>query len=102
MHPQIKKRLVDSIQWYDCVAIDGAMDKTFAQVRIIKGYSVSKKRVVRTRDGKEIISNTTIYMDGTEIITDNDECIVPYGVRTPVLQITPYKSKNGGLLEVLV
>ena len=102
MHPHIKKRLIDNIQWYACTAVDGALDKTFSAMTIKKGYCVSKKRMVRTREGKEIISNTTVYLNGTETVGKDDECIVPYGVRTPVLQITPYKSINGGLLEILI
>lgn len=102
MHSHIKKRLVDKIDWYTCASVDGALDKTFLAKRTLKGYCVAKTRVVRTRTGSEVISNTTIYLSGSETISYKDECKTPYGERSPVLQITPYKTPKGGLLEVLI
>ena len=67
------------IEWLDIPCIikpfvsrDSANDKTYGTDINTTCYLEGKVRVVENRDGNQVISNTAVYLRGTEVIGYDD------------------------------
>ena len=87
---------------YPCTGIEDG-DKTFGDVTSIKCMIVPKETVVVTRDGKEKVSNTCIYIDGADVgkIKDTDEIEHYLLGRYPIQKINLYPSLFRDIIELI-
>ena len=103
MDAQVKKRMTQNITlWQKTGTVDG--DGTWADAQTLKGYSVPEYRVIKDRDGTRIETNTTIYLDMTDLIHKGDEVATDFIERTPVRAVIPYPALRGGyeLIQVMI
>lgn len=108
LDPQIRQRLNQrgaSITIYPCINIvDG--DKQFGTPINIKGLVVDKYKAQYTIKGEQITIEAMLYLDGAyvDVITSDDDILLPYSGRNNIKRINPIPNMNGGieLLEVLV
>lgn len=53
----------------------GTGDKSFGEIRNILCYPHCDVKVIRNLQGVEVVSNTQLYIDGSEVISEHDELI---------------------------
>ena len=93
MHPTLKAQLKQDLTVYPFIGcIDG--DMSFGEAKILKCFSVPTQRKVINREGEEVVSNTTIYLDGESLkdIHEQDEVELEYVSRRAIITISPYPS----------
>lgn len=78
----------------------GTGAKIFAEPVSMKCYASGKVQVVSNKDGKEVVSNKTLYLDGTEEISELDNIIFE-GVETDIKAIGYFYAGSGVDLKVV-
>lgn len=63
------------IQVIPFIKVDGAGDKIFGDVVDTVCYAEGAIRVVTNLEGREVVSNLTLYLNGEETLTKYDEFI---------------------------
>jgi hypothetical protein len=56
---------------------------------------VRRPTLVRTDDGREVVSNATIYVAGDQSITAEDQVTLPDGTTPPILTVYSYPDDEG-------
>lgn len=89
MDAQIKKRRLHTVSRYPFMGSDAYGDFSFADPEPLLCYKEAKNRLVKNREGIEVISTTQLYCDGVSPAFLGDEIEVD-NVRRPIIMLTPY------------
>lgn len=71
----IKKLLRIPLEIHPYEGVDDRLDVSYGAPIPTTCYAESEIKVVNDTSGKEVVSNTTIYLDGSEVISENDKIL---------------------------
>ena len=106
MHNILKKKCNQDLTIHPCSGrVDG--DKSFGKDYTIKCFAEPKTQVVRNMNGEEVVSDTTLFIDGVYVdkIKSDDEITFEFLGRREIhnIQVFPaIKGRGYDHLEVLV
>jgi hypothetical protein len=92
----------DVIQWQQLSGYDGHGQPSFGTITEIKCRIVDKERLIRTLDGQEVVSKTTIYCDSDHGVDVNDRITLPSGEQPIMLRINTYPDEQGNRFEEIL
>lgn len=70
----------------------------YASLKVLASYISGEAKMVRDVTGKEVVSNITLYFDGTlevHSISLEDRVTLPDGRQPPIIAIRPYFNEKG-------
>jgi hypothetical protein len=102
LNKQVKKRMtMDIIVYPSLGVVDG--DTEYAAPITLKGYITANESIIFTREGKQVVTNTTVYLNGTEVNNIHEADLVDYPIvgKQPVQKINYYPSLTPNVYELL-
>lgn len=94
MYESLKPWLLQTATVYPYIVHNAYGDRQFGEPYDIRCYPEGKVQIVKNSDGKEVVSNTILYVEGTATINDLDK-IVFEGRETEIVAITSYYRGSG-------
>jgi hypothetical protein len=102
-----RKWLNQEILWKPFVSRSGSGKASYGDAESIPCYIVEQNKMVRNRQGQEVVSQISVYLDaeGSEaahiaLITGIDQIILPDDRKPPILSISRYMNTKGILSVV--
>lgn len=87
------------VVWEQRTGVDQYNRPTYAAGVSITCYLDRRPRLVRSVDGQEVTSNTTVYLDGVYGLDHHDRLTLPSGRQPPILSVATYADEGGDEYE---
>lgn len=94
MYKSLRKWLRVPIIIKPFIEVDGAGDKLYGAERSALCYAEDKVQIVVNREGTEVKSTTTLYVDGAEQLSE-DDLIMYTGRDKPIKALASLYDTNG-------
>jgi hypothetical protein len=92
----IKKLLKIPLIIHPYTGQSDALDNTYDTPRVSTCYGEGTMKIIKDRNGEEVVSELTLYVDGAEILGDND-LVVYYGKTYAIKALNPIRELNGDI-----
>lgn len=101
MDPQLEKVLKNTISVEKVLTQTSRGGLTYDDPIAIPCYIAGEVKMVRNREGQEVVSTLSVYISGTKsaplALTHNDRITLPDSRQPPIIAITPYTDEKGSL-----
>jgi len=96
--------MLDTIQWEVAAAERDAHGQvaSYAAPVSVRCRVVNKTRMARNAQGQEVVSTTTVYIDGAPGIAPADRVTLPDGSTPPIIAVQSFPDDTGNRYEAVL
>ncbi len=99
MDPVLKGWLNMTVTWEPFVSYSGSGVPTYGTPVQLKCFLEGVRRIVRNREGEEVVSNWTLVLDDLRVASmkEQDRITLPTGESPPIIRIAPLYDDKGSV-----
>lgn len=102
MFESLRSWLTGSIQIKPFVGRNAAADRSFGDIKTIKGFFVGEVTSVSNASGEEVTSNSHFYFDPSKYDVSLEDRVIVDGTERDILTITNYMDGGTGSSSIKV